>query len=294
MAAPVLPISKSSAARATDASAFAGLTEWSSWSLQISLTLVILGIIWQLIGSEAETLAEHRVRLFLLNIGIVWSIGSWLIDTGIPKSAKWTVFAVSALICAALAVHSSREFESALRVFQTPRINGQRIVHEAIGLSYARPSDFQLNLKPSMMRKLNSHPGSGSNPARRLLYGEVVMLNQLTKPAPAGHSPTTINVIVGHELNLGLNGVVTEVKQIQSLFASSPHNRITRPVHLSRLGPYQTIEFEVVRSDGPTKSRYIFFRSGEYLINFAFSSDDDKEFPSFDEFLRTVRLNEAG
>ena len=293
MTVQVIPVAEQTTSRVADASYSAVWKERSTWALQISLTMLVIAIVWQLIGSEAETLREHQVRLILLNAGSIVAIGSWILGTDWPRYLKAVTFFAGSLTCLMLAVHSSREFDRALRVLQTPRIVGQRIVHEAIGLSYERPAEFHLNLKPSMMRKLTTHPNHGSNPARRLLYGEVVMLGQLTKPPEKGKSPTTINVIVGHELNLGLNGVVHEVKQIESLFASSPNNQITWPVHLSHLGRLETVEFEFIKTDTGTKSRYVFFRDGEYLINFAYSTARQSDIPLFDDFLNRVRLDSA-
>ena len=293
MAVQVIPVAERKTSNVANASNSAVWKERSTWALQISLTLLVIAIVWQLIGAEADTLREHHVRLLLLNAGCIVAIGSWVLGTDWPRYLKVVTFFAGTMSCLLLAVHSSTEFDRSLRVFQPPRIVGQRIVHEAIGLSYERPAEFHLNLKPSMMRKLATNPNRGSNSPRRLLYGEVVMLGQMTKPAEKGKSPTTINVIVGHELNLGVNGIVQEVKQIESLFASSPKNQITRPAHLSRLGHLETVEFELIKTDTGTTSRYVFFRDGEYLINFAYSTDRLSDMPLFEDFLKTVRLDQA-
>jgi|GEM_PF-3545204 hypothetical protein len=252
----------------------------------LGLVLVAISMIWDLWFGKPFATALERFWLVLYSVGLGLSAWTWLASSTLPLWMR------RALICGALAliayggVDSAREFDAEGQVLLPGRIVRDRFVHDGLGVSFKVPHNMRLLRDVSV-----TSPYSGQDASRnRLRFGEQATLFRMALPNDPEGKSSPIRLHVKPFQFSRLDVVVLQVLNQQTGLASQQGVRLVRPMRLYQLGQLDIVEFEILRDPKPALTRYVYLRSGSYLLTFVLTSPNAQDRALFDDFIQSIQI----
>jgi hypothetical protein len=170
-------------------------------------------------------------------------------------------------------------------------VNG-RVFYPGLGLSFEVPSDWQLNLQPSITKKNKSIAGRNIFPLC-IQYGEIAVYFQAaarTGAAGTGTTADTIQVEGGPFIFRSLGRTVGSIRQLESSYQSMKGVRIVRPLRFYQLENMDFAEFDVLDETNQILYRHVFARSGDTRLDFVLTTSGVQAPPQFNDFVRSIRI----
>jgi hypothetical protein len=191
-------------------------------------------------------------------------------------------------------INSARQFDKSIRVLTPGKLKQGRFVHEALGLSYAKPPNCQEDLQSRIIRYQPHRMQLNKSPPMRLLFGEMAVINTIVL-APQTNEADSIPSVIHVELMLNRNPDETsffrEVRQREAYFASVPNIHIVRQMHRSKIAGMDVLEFEFIEQKQQLISRQVNLRAGRYLLGFSINAFRDDDLRLFDEMLTSIQID---
>ncbi len=201
--------------------------------------------------------------------------------------------AILLLFALCTGANAFREYDAVAHILDPGRRQGDRIVHDAIGLSYSILPGSRVNARPLITKRLGEQDSHASDVLPRLKFGETAILSRMVLPVQPNESqraPTSVIIEVQREHVKDLNQLFFNVRQQEKKWADIPNITITQHTRHSQIGGIDSVQFEFVEEPGHLMSRQVYFRSGQFVLNFMLNTDRDSERPLLEEFLKSVRL----
>ena len=252
----------------------------------LGLTLVATSMVWELWFGKPFTTAFERLWLVLYSVGLGLSAWTWI------ASSTLSLWQRRALICGAFAIigyagmDSAREFDTDGQVLLPGRIVRDRFIHDGLGLSFMVSPNMRLLRDVSV-----TSPFSGEGSSRnRLRFGEQATLFRMALPNDPEGKSSPIRLHLKPFQFSRLDVVVLQVLNQQTSSASKPGVRLVRPMHLYQLGRLDIAEFELMYEPKQILTRYVYLRSGSYLLTFVLTSPNAEDRTLFDDFIQSIQI----
>ena len=247
------------------------LSHWSLVSLQIFLAVSVAAALWQMLGTEPQTLWECRVKWGLPGLAYLITVALWFKSSHQSRLIKPLVMFGSLLVMLMFGLMIENDFVASDHVLVPARLKEGRIVHDSLGLSYAMFPQFRVNPQPIVTRSSEAAGDKRQIQSARLGYGDLAVLIRIvinSSTPGAGGSPSTIILEVQRDSLQDLNALVLGVRRNEARWKEVPHVRIVQSTHrISRAG-LDMVEFDFVEEPQNLVSRQVFLRSGSFILNF--------------------------
>ena len=234
-------------------------------ALHLGIALFLIVSFRRLLGPRPKSRMEFQSRMLL--VGLVLRSRSWPGSRGSRRSMAVKI--ASILGCVLLPLYtgfrSSREFNASIRLLEPVRIIQGRIVHEAIGLSYAKVREYQLIVRPAACATLGN--GQGINVAIPVAavnhHADSNAQPEETQSPEA--VPATVTVLVRRQDVAGYDAFVNSVTELEKARApATPGVRIAQATHHSQIAGIDMLEFESVQKKPYMVTRHIFLKLDEF------------------------------
>jgi hypothetical protein len=253
----------------------------------IGLALIAIALVWDFWFGRPETNSIENAWLYLFTTGIGLSGVCWI---GSSPLRRWLKTAgVCGIVVATVynAIEISRSYDTDQRVLRPGRIDSGRFVHDALGLSFRVPNLRPLlNVSVSSSRPMERSAGKPT----RLRYGEEATLFKLAAPDDPDGRSSPIRLSATPFRFSRLDIVVLQVRDNMATFASQPGERIARAISFRRVGKLDVMDFELMYEPKHILTRYVFVRSGSYLLTFVLRSPNEQDRELFDQFTASIRV----
>ena len=274
---------------ATDLATTSRRDSFLAIGFQIGLALFVVSISWVLWFDVPESSAKLGVWLVLLTHGIALAGGTWIASSTLSRGTKGIL--IIAVLAVAISVPAKyyRQWIADRKILQPGRIERGRFRHDALGLSFKAPASLTA-LLDVVVRHSDSDTKSKTS-SDRLHFGDEATLFRLASPKdPEGkRSPIRMSVIPFRFSRVDM--VVAHVLSTQANFASQPGERLIRPAVHHRVGKLDVIDFELYSEPQKFGTRYVFIRSGAFLLMFELRSPNPEDRTLFDEFVKSIEIS---
>jgi hypothetical protein len=254
----------------------------------LGLALTAASLIWSFWFGTPETAFTERIWLNLFCMGIALSGSCWVAGSSIRRSLKSVAICgiVAGTVCEG--VESAREFDADARILQPGRIERVRFVHDGLGLSFAIAPGM---LPITEVDVTTKDTGAAVSLRRaRLRFDEEATLFKMASPTDPGGKSSPIRLQVKPFTYSRLDAIVLYVLNSQNRFAAQPGETLVRPLRCSRVGGLDVMDFELMRVPTHLLTRYVYVRSGSYLLNFVLRSRNEEDRLFFDQFVQSIRV----
>jgi len=255
---------------------------------QIGLALFVLAISWVLWLELPESFTPLAVWFVLLTLGIALAGVTWVASSNLSIRTK----AIASIAIMTVAISTPTKYVmqriADQEILRPGRIERGRFRHESLGLSFnANASMWLMPLLNVVVRQSNSQSIIFGD---RLHYGDEATLFRVASPNdPDGQrSPIILRVIPFRYSRL--DDAVAHAVNTQAHFASQQGERLTRPVHRHQIGTLDVIDFELYFEPWKLHTRYVFIRSGSYLLLLELRSRNPQYRAEFDEFVKSIEI----
>jgi len=266
---------------------------WGHWldtAFQLSLMVMMAGLVWLVFGSEPQTAFENRLQLIVLGLGFSLSTGFWIAgSTCAPRIKTIGIFACS-LAAIAVGLNSAREFDAASHILDRALVKQGRIGHPAIGLSYAYPPGYRVNLQPFITQ--SSTPEANRLESPRLRLGDQATLSRMerTQVQETGRLPSSIMLQVVSNSLPHSNALIRAIRQFETHCATLPDIQITQHTQRCRIAGMNMIEFSFFDKSQHLTGRHVYLQAGAFTLRFILVAANEADRAQFDEFLNSIRL----
>jgi hypothetical protein len=264
-------------------------------ALQLCLLWLLAASVWCLLGPEPLTAFTHRLQLSLVGLAACLSAGFLIADIQAPSLIKWGAISACLVVTVAGSVQAARNYDAGAQILIPARVQQGRIVHHGIGLSYALPPSFQVNLEPTISLSRSRRAHSSKSPDR-LRPGEVAVLCQMvesTSSKESSHGPAWIMLEVQKGTIANLSMLIREVRREQEKWAAMPGFQIVRTTHVSRIAGLDLVEFEFIKEPQHLSARQVYLWTGTWVLHFLLNTEVEGDRRRFDDFLNSIRVGTA-
>lgn len=249
-----------------------------SFCFHTGLILIAITLSWEFFFESPATITQERLWLILFGTGLVLTGCSWIAGSALPQWQK------SLFICGIIAatlygvLDFASQFDRDLDVLKPGRILRGRFVHEGLGLSFVAAPHLR-PIQEVVVTNLATRETRTSDRSR-LRFGEEATLLM--------SSPIQLHVTPFYFSRM--DSVVIHALKSQTAFASQPGERLVSPLYYHRVGSLDVLEFELAHDSKQILSRYVFVRSGSFLLTFVLRSPDVKDREFFDKFVKSISI----
>lgn len=257
---------------------------------QISLLLLLASIVYYLLAPGATSVKEYFIRVFLIGVSSTFVLAFWLILSSWKSLNKWLVFGLCELAVLAVSGNMVRGFANDLHIVEPGRVHRGRIIHDALGLSYAVPPGGRINLLPVVM----GNPKESNHQLKDrtiLAFGEMAIISRIVVSRSTRDRATT-SIVIGVQYSplADFNSLLLDVGRQEATWTANPNRKIVQKTHPVKTANIEAAEFEFVEEPQHLMSRQLYVRSGDYVLNFMLNTEDDADRSLFDKFLNSINL----
>ena len=254
----------------------------------LGLFLIAIALIWEFFLEPSKTAYGQQYCLWIFCVGSALSGIAWVASSKLPRMVKpaLMIFLLLATIWGGLI--STRELSSYRQILRPGRIERNHFVHDGLGLSFRIVPGMQLLRDVIVTDTFGEVVDSSKQP--RLRFGQEETLFRMALPEDTDAKACPIVLKVKPFRFSRRDVVVYQVLNNQTEFSSQPGSRLVRPLRFRRIGKLDLIEFELAHTTEHFLSRYVFLRSGAYLLCFILRSPNLEDRRLFDEFISSIQI----
>ena len=254
----------------------------------LGLFLITVALIWEFFFEPSKTAFGQQYCLWILCIGSALSGVSWIASSGLPKLVKPALIILLLLGTFWGGLVSTRDLISHRQILRPGRIDRNRFVHDGLGLSFRIVPGMQLLRDVIVTDTFGDTVDASKQP--RLRFGQEETLFRMALPGDADAKACPIVLTIKPFRFSRRDVVVYQVLNNQTEFSSQPGERLVRPLRFHRIGKLDLIDFELAHATEHFLSRYVYLRSGSYLLCFILRSPNLEDRRLFDEFVSSIQI----
>ena len=269
-----------------------GSTPYVSIAFCLGMTFFVVEGFWSLLHGPFGDASQHRIHAIAFYGGLMLAVVSWIFSL---RNASWLkVVLMSSAFggCLIAGIESIRKFELAERELMRGTILSGRVVYSGLGLSFAVPEKWQMNLRPFIKtaKSTNLEP----KPHQRALYGETVVFFQATPPITAGTESMPLADSIQLEGNpflfRSIGRTLGSVRKMETSYRRMAGVKIVQPTRYYQLNNLEFVDFELFDEGQRVLYRHVIARSGDFWLDFVLTATGEDARPRFDEFVSSIRI----
>jgi len=257
----------------------------AAFTFNIGLAVFIAAGAWYLCAGPASSSTAFWSQLILAAGGLAIAGPAWVVGSPLSPSSKWLTAILIFAGVFGVAWMSAREFEAETSVLEPWRIDGDRLVHDGLGLSLAIPPGWEVDWDPQIVKG----SGTPASQSSRLWYGQKAVFLHLRHRKTPDKPESTLILQGGSGTFSSFQQSLIQVLEGEQSFAAEPGARIRAHTRLSELNGMPVLMFEADDARGVTCSE-IYFRSGSYLLNLVVMVADTADQGPLNECVNSVRV----
>lgn len=254
----------------------------------LGLGLIAVALIWEFFLDPSKTPFGQQYCLWTFCVGSALAGVSWIASSGLPWIVKPALIIIILMLTFWGGLISTRDLSSHRQMLRSGRIDRDHFVHDGLGLSFRIVPQMQL-LRDVTVKDQDGEPVDFSKQPR-LRYGQEATLFRMALPDDKNATACPIVLTIKPFRFSRRDVVVFQALNNQTHFSSQPGELLVRPLHFHRIGKLDIIDFELAHTTEHFLSRYVYLRSGSYLICFVLRSPNMEDRRFFDEFLSTIQI----
>lgn len=256
--------------------------------LHVGLLLIATALIWQFFFEPARVVWGERFCILTFCCGALLAANCWITSASLPRTVKPALLVAVLIVTITGGVLATQDLVAHRQIFRPGRIERSRFVHDGLGLSFRIVPQMQL------LRDVTVADSDGKSvdflKQPRLRFGQEATIFRMALPNDPEAKACPIVLTIKPFRFSRRDLVVYQVLNNQTHFSSQAGERLARPVQFHRLANFDVIDFELVHVTEHFLSRYVYLRSGSYLVCFVLRSPNADDRRLFDEFVSSIQI----
>jgi hypothetical protein len=258
-------------------------------AFNLGLAMFVVGCGWYLVSGPSTSWAAHWARVGLCSAGLAVAGPAWIAGLHFSTSAKLLFAACLVSGVVGLTWSAERDFFADDQVLQPWRREGNRLVHDGLGLSVALLPGWNVNPQPVIANAA----GDIEKGRTRLWFGESAVFLMMAHEQPVkDKSQIGSSLIIrgGPETFGSYRDAMARAHDAEEEFGRQEGAKILSPTRVQVIHGMDVLMFEGSNAQEATFHQ-VFFRSGSYLLHLEMWVVDRADRAEVMHFLNSIEVN---
>jgi hypothetical protein len=254
-------------------------------TFHLGLGLFCAAEAWTLLSAPSSSISEYWLKFGLRVAGLAIAGIGWISGSRLAPTEKMLVSLLIIATLGGMTWIEKLEFDADDSILEPWHPEGNRLVHDGLGLSVTPPAGWWVDSRPEILKGTADPTSRG----KRLWRGESAKFLRMAHKQGSSSATSTIALVGGPAAYASLSDAVHAISVHANEYSARPGvKNVTQP-QLMQLDGAGALVFAFRNGNGCT-SHEVVFRSGSHILTLAVDVFDETDRDQINEFLRSIRI----